>query len=102
MNLFDYKHYYDTTNSPNTAKHERSCNKQETEILALFYAGQYVSQPSIRRAYLKRYNKELQIASCSRAFSNLTDLGKIEKTDCKVPGDFGRDVYTWIKITKEI
>ena len=100
MNLFEYKHYYDTTEAGReaVAEREKKCSKQENEILALFVSGQYFSQPAIRRAYFRRYDQELQIASCSRAVSNLTDLGMLEKTDCKVMGAFGKEVYTWRKI----
>ena len=100
MNLFEYKHYYDTTEAGReaVAEREQKCGKQEREILALFVAGQYLSQPAIRRAYLKRYGRELQIASCSRSFTNLTNFGKLRKTDVKVAGEFGREVYTWVKV----
>ena len=99
MTLFEYKHFYDTNGSTREEVEtaERECSKQEMDILKLIYDGQYISQPAIRRAYFKRYGKELQIASCSRAFANLTDLGKLEKTDVRVMGDYGKKVYTWIK-----
>lgn len=99
MNLFDYKHFYDTNGSTREEVEtaERECSKQEREILALFPSGGYLSQPAIRRAYNRRYGRELAIASCSRGVANLTDLGKLEKTDVRVMGDYGKKVYTWIK-----
>lgn len=95
--LFEYHHFKDTINSTpsDCAKFERQCSKQEMEILALFPSGSYLSQPSIRRAYNRRYGREIAIASTSRAFSNLTDLGKLIKTDIKTDGDFGKKVFCW-------
>jgi len=100
LNLFDYAHFHDTNGSTREECEvaERQCSKQEREILSLFYAGQYVSQPSIRRAYERKYGRELAIASCSRAVANLTDLGKLEKTDVRVMGDAGKKVFTWKRI----
>ncbi len=99
MNLFEYKHFYDTNGSTReeTETAEKQCSKQEREILALFPEGSYLSQPAIRRAYLRRYGRELQIASCSRGVANLTDLGELEKTDVRVMGEFGKKVFCWIK-----
>ncbi len=104
MNLFDYASFYDTNGSTHEEREKanRQCSKQEREILSLFYEGQYVSQPSIRRAYKRKYERELAIASCSRAVSNLTELGHLEKTDVRVMGDAGKKVFTWRKINKEI
>ena len=102
MNLFEYKSYYDTTNSPNVEKHESKAKKQEREILGLFVDGQYFSQFSMRRAYEARYGKPLLVASCSRAFANLTDLGRLSKCDgvdgrelVQVMGEYGKNVYCW-------
>ena len=98
--LFEYKHFHDTNGSTREEVEtaERECSKQEADILAVIYSGQYYSQPAIRRAYFKRYGRELAIASCSRGVANLTDLGKLEKTDVKVMGDYGRKVFCWRKI----
>jgi len=100
MNLFDYAHFHDTNGSTHSERDQanRECNKQEKEILALFPSGGYLAQPSIRRAYLARYGRELAIASCSRAVANLTDLGKLEKTDVRVMGEFGKKVFCWVKV----
>ena len=98
MDLFEYASYKNTNEESGDTlrKSESKARKQERKVLDCFVAGQYMSQPSIRREYFRRYGVELQIASCSRAVSNLTDNGKIEKTDVKVPGDYGKDVLTWI------
>jgi len=99
LNLFDYAHFKDTNGSTHAEREKanRECNRQEAEILALFPSGSYLSQPAIRRAYYRRYGRELAIASCSRAVANLTELGKLEKTDVRVMGEFGKKVFCWIK-----
>ena len=98
--LFEYRHFHDTIESTpeDCATFERQCSKQEQEILALFPSGSYLSQPSIRRAYSRRYGRDLAIASCSRGVANLTTLDKLEKTDVKVMGDFGKNVFAWRKV----
>ena len=110
MNLFDYKHFYDTTDEAADilVKSENKAKKQEREILGAWPVGQYMSQFSMRRAYEAMYKKPLLVASCSRAFTNLTNLGKIEKCDGKegrelvqVPGEFGKNVYCWKKLQGE-
>jgi len=97
--LFDFSSYKNTNGATGAelVEAEKKARKQEDMVLECFYAGQYISQPSLRREYRRRYGVEIEKASCSRAFANLTDQGKLIKTGVRVMGDRGKMVYTWIK-----
>jgi predicted HTH transcriptional regulator len=101
LDVFHHHHNTTEVEFPKLAKLESNAKRQEAQILALFRKGEYLTQPSIRRAYSWRYGSNLAIASCSRAVSNLTRAGKLVKCDgkdaelVKMAGEFGVDVYAW-------
>ena len=105
-NLFDKligrDTYYNTNkeSGKTLADSQIKAAKQEKTILRLIRespAGRVYSQPQMRRMYFLMTGKELPIASCSRAFRNLTKRGllvKLGKEDMAM-GDFGKMVHTW-------
>lgn len=106
MSIYELESFHNTTNEQGELlfRSESKAAKQERDILSLFPKGAYLSQYSARRAFESKYGSQLLVASCSRAFANLTRSDKLIKCDGKdgrelvqVEGEFGKNVYCWTK-----
>ncbi len=71
----------------------RKAKKQEEKVLAIFENASKPVSPTDVYIVLERY---YPITSIRRAITNLTDAGKLEKTDIKKEGLYGKPNYCWI------
>lgn len=87
--------HYNTTHEAGELlkEYESKAIKQEEMILRLFQTGKKMS-PSIVMRFLGKDSK-VPLTSVRRAIHNLTDEGKLVKTDLKVRGMFGRPEHIW-------
>jgi hypothetical protein len=88
--------YYNTTHSthPDLVEYETKAKGQEAKILEHFQATQMPSwSPSEIRSVV--FNKSVPITSVRRGMTNLTNAGRLVKTDTQLPGPYGRPEYRW-------
>lgn len=95
--------HHNTTNESGSTlkKYESKAKTQEEKILLYFVQRKMMNQykdgisPSQLWRALTSYQDNTPITSIRRALTNLTNQGKLEKTDRKVPGIYGRPEYLW-------
>lgn len=93
--------YYNTTNESgdHLLRRRRGATKQRDRILQifqLFWADKF-SPERICKGYYKIYGEEIDLNSCRRAITGLTDEGLLEKLGeaDKVMGSKGVRVHQW-------
>ena len=75
------------------AEYEGRAIKQEDRILEYYASNWHTSiSPSRVHRYLM---PDVPLTSVRRAITNLTNQGKLERTDKKVDGVYGRPEYCW-------
>ena len=93
--------FYDTINQTDSALKEsnKKTRKQEDLIYSLFKKRNRPLSPSM---VLNELNLNCPITSIRRAITNLTDAGKIIKTDQYVKGNYGKHEHLWTLATEPI
>ena len=93
--------FYETIDQPGSALKEsnKKTRKQEELILDLFVKRNRPLSPSM---VLNELNLNCPITSIRRAITNLTDAGKIIKTDQYVKGNYGKLEHLWELATEPI
>tara|TARA_B100000214_G_C23913640_1_gene602585 strand:- start:490 stop:864 length:375 start_codon:yes stop_codon:yes gene_type:complete len=95
------KMYYNTTNENglNYKSNLKQAINQEKLTLAVFqtYPNDNLSAYDVWKFLVdnETINQETPLTSIRRAITDLTNAGKIVKTDRKVLGSAGRKTYTW-------
>ena len=93
--------FYETIDQPGSALKEsnKKTRKQEELILDLFVKRNRPLSPSM---VLNELNLNCPITSIRRAITNLTNAGKIIKTDQYVKGNYGKHEHLWELATEPI
>ena len=86
--------FYETIDQPNSALKEshRKTRKQEDLIYSLFVKRKRPLSPSM---VLSQSGLNCPITSIRRAMTDLTNLGKIVKTDRQIKGMYGKAEHLW-------
>ena len=86
--------FYETIDQPNSALKEshRKTRKQEDLIYSLFVKRKRPLSPSM---VLSQSGLNCPITSIRRAMTDLTNLGKIVKTDRQIKGIYGKAEHLW-------
>jgi hypothetical protein len=88
--------YYNTTNliGQDLLKEIENAKTQEDKILLFFkkYPLQYFSPSEI---FSSVFNYNVPLTSVRRAITNLTNSGKLIKTDKKKQGSYGKPNFCW-------
>ena len=86
--------FYETIDQPNSALKEshRKTRKQEDLIYSLFVKRKRPLSPSM---VLSQSGLNCPITSIRRAMTDLTNLGKIVKTDRQIKGLYGKAEHLW-------
>lgn len=79
----------------------RDAKKQEEAIYTLFEKSGGCYSPSQVTQLMERAGRVWPITSVRRAMTDLTDAGKLEKTEETVRGQWGKPEYKW-KLKKAI
>ena len=87
--------YYNTTHStsPELGRFESQAKRQESWVLEKFssYGTVRMSPSTIHKGAPKNW----PLTSIRRAMTNLTNQGKLIKTDTQARGPYGRPEYLW-------
>ena len=90
--------YYNTTDAPAevVVKRKQHNLKQDDRILEIFKRAQKPLTPfDVFHQHKVQYHFEIPITSVRRAITNLTQSGKLIKSNTKKEGDYSRENYTW-------
>lgn len=88
--------YYNTTNLTGEAlkKRQHSARSQEERLLILFNDFKMLSPSQAHKIYNRTF-KPVPITSIRRAITELTQEGKLIKTDQRSLGDYGHPESCW-------
>ena len=89
--------FYNTTNEagPQLSEYALKAEKQEEAILELFHKHPMMTPSQALSKYIIGTGKNAPLTSIRRSFSNLTDEGKLEMTNEKMKGGYGRNEHFW-------
>ena len=87
--------FYNTTNetNPDLQEYRQKAMKQDDVILAFFQRSPHPYYPPSE--IWQRMLPDAPLTSVRRSFTNLTDAGKLVKTDQKRKGIYGRPEHVW-------
>ena len=89
--------YYNTTNlsGKDLSRSIEQANKQEEIVMAIFRSkNKPLSPVDVHKVYCTHL-PQVPITSIRRAITNLTDQGKLIKTDLTGMGEYGKINYKW-------
>jgi hypothetical protein len=74
---------------------KKVCAEQEIKIMKIFDIHKYLSPSQV---YFFFANRNVPLTSIRRGITNLTNQGKLKKTEVKVMGSYGKKEHIWILI----
>lgn len=96
--------YYNTTNETGDTldNSRKKTSNQNVLVLNVFkiHEDDHLSPDEVTRYIAVNFNKQYPVTSIRRAITDLTTEGKLEKTDKKKMGNWGKQVHTWKLISK--
>lgn len=96
--MSEQPHFYNTLNinGQNLLNAIESAKKQEDRIMVIMQAKRRPMSPSqILEVYKSWFTGNTPLTSIRRALTNLTNSGKLEKTETQVPGIYGQSEHKW-------
>ncbi len=95
--------YHNTTeqSGPLLRDYQDKANTQEHRILDFFEAYK-AGAFSPSEVWQHVFQRSVPITSVRRGISELTDMGKLSKTDKQVKGEYGRPEYKWTLATGQL
>ena len=91
------KEFYNTTNESGEQLElfTQKAMKQEDKVMLLFREKYVLTAYQCYSFFIVRYESNVPLTSIRRAMTNLASKGKLEMTEKKIEGAYGRDNYIY-------